>query len=386
MDQPAAAQPAAQPVAQQQPVQQQPITASRHTATRDAGKEHIPSHPKGFIVLRILQLVFCLICIGLAGFVLSVIPYSSTAFMIFVCVVTLVMSIYNIVALTSAPKLYNYWAVLAFEIFLFVFWLIAFAWVAATAAVVLVLGNDYYSYYSYYYSSASAASVRDAYKALGSIIAAAAGIGALTWILYFVSFVMTAVQIHRHRSAGLHNRPLGAGAVGAAGAAAAVPAGGEKVEMQPQQPGQIYAQPSGYSQAPPYAPAPQQGFYAPQQSMSPPPQQQQQPQYAMPAQQYPVQQQQQYPQQYPQHSGQTYPQQPYQAVSNVSGDGSHSQVPAQTTGGSYVQGNPVAFPNATHENSQSPVHGQQQQQQLSGAPVHEAHGESYNPNAPRELQ
>ncbi|KAJ1330929.1 membrane-associating domain-containing protein [Microdochium nivale] len=401
MDQPAAVQPAAhqQPIQQQQPIQhqqQQPVMFSRHSTEREPGKEHIPRHPRGFVVLRALQLLFAIICLGLSAYVVSVLSFSSTALMIFVCIVTLVMSIYNIVALTKAHKLYNYWAVLAFDIFLFVFWLVAFAWVAATAAVLFVYGESYFGFDSFYYgSSYSYSATGNAYKALGAIAAAAAGIGALNWILYFISFVMTAVFIHRHRSSGLGNRPIRAGgAPGAAAAAVPTATGGEKVEMQPQQPGQIYPQPSGYSQAPSYATGgPQQGFYAPQQSMSPPPQQfqQQQQQYGVPPQQgYPVQQQ--YPQQYPDHSGQSFPQQqqqqmqaPYQgaAVSNPSGDGSHG-VPAQTTGGSYVQGNPVAFPSSTHDNSQSPVHGQQQQQ--PSAPVHEAHGQSYDPHAARELQ
>ncbi|KAH7034651.1 uncharacterized protein B0I36DRAFT_82808 [Microdochium trichocladiopsis] len=358
-----------QPVNQPAAAQPAPVTmiVPKYSADREPGMEHIPRHPKGFVAIRIIQLLFCVICIGLSGYILAVAAFPAAGFMIFVCVVTLIMSIYNIVALTKAHKLYNYWAVLAFEIFLFIFWLVAFAYMAATAAIVLAYWATYADYYDYYYSY----SYGDAYKALGAIMGAAAGIGALTWILYFISLVMNSVFISRHRSVGLHNTP---GATTAAPvAAAAAPAAGEKVEMRPQQPGQIYPQASGYSQAAPAygagAMPPQQGFY-PQPSMSPPPQQMSPPPQQF--QQYP-------PQQYPQHSGQAgYPPQPQgqYPVSSPSVDGSYNQsMPAQTTGGSYVQGNPVAFPNSHSAAEQQP-----------GAPVHEAHGQSYDPHAPKEMQ
>jgi len=381
MDQPVGHQPAPAQPATAQPASQL-LIVPKYTAEREPGMEHIPKHPRGFIIVRIIQLVFALICIGLSGYILSVGSFGPAGFMIFVGVVTLIMSIYNIVALTKAHKAYNYWAVLAFEIFLWIFWLVAFAWMAAWAAIYL----GYWATYGYYYDSYYGDGYGDIFKTLGSVMGGAAGIGALTWILYFITLIMHSVFMTRHRAVGLGNRPgaVQTTAVGGADAGApvagVVPGAGEKVEMQPQQPGQVYPQNTGFSQ--------QSTMY----NAAPPQQQQQQQQPGFyPTQQYqqyqqPQQQQQQYaPQQYPEHSGQ---QQPAYSVSAPSGDGSYQhgqqQMPAQTTGGSYVQGNPVAFPNSHSTDQlrqQSPPPQPQQ-----GGPVHEAHGQSYDPHAPKEMQ
>lgn len=43
----------------------------RYSATRPAGREHIPSMPKGFIAIRIVQLVIAVIVLALSGLTLS---------------------------------------------------------------------------------------------------------------------------------------------------------------------------------------------------------------------------------------------------------------------------------------------------------------------------
>jgi hypothetical protein len=67
--------------------------------------------------------------------------------------------IWELVAMTASPRAYNYWAVLAFEIFLVIFWLISFADIASLAAA--IGGGTTYTYYNkrslskrdyYYYS------------------------------------------------------------------------------------------------------------------------------------------------------------------------------------------------------------------------------------------
>lgn len=44
-----------------------PNVAIRMVA-RPLGREHIPAYPKGFIAIRIVQLVLALIVLGLAGY------------------------------------------------------------------------------------------------------------------------------------------------------------------------------------------------------------------------------------------------------------------------------------------------------------------------------
>lgn len=62
-----------------------------------------------------------------------------------------------IATLSCVPKTYNYWAVLALDIFLTIFWLISFALLAWQAAWYFAAGawfysydDDYYDYDSYY--------------------------------------------------------------------------------------------------------------------------------------------------------------------------------------------------------------------------------------------
>lgn len=76
------------------------------------------------------------------------------------------------------PKIYNYWAVLALDIFLLIFWLVGFA-VLASEVSILFANVGYYDGYSY--RSASPEGLLLAYL---SCLAAAAGIGG---VLLYVS-------------------------------------------------------------------------------------------------------------------------------------------------------------------------------------------------------
>ncbi|RYP54520.1 hypothetical protein DL768_000722 [Monosporascus sp. mg162] len=201
---------------------EQPKTYSNQ---RPAGKEHIPLYPRGFVAIRIVQLV-----IGLA-------------------IATLIASIYCLVAHFGPPQAYNYWAILGLDIFLLVFWLISFALLAAQVAYYLY----YYSSYSYYgYSDYSDYYdydyyVYDAvvYLTYFQILAGAVGLGGVEFILYIISLSIHSVMVHRHRKAGLHCMPLGP-------SSHAAPGGG-RPEMQPQlqqphpQPAPVYHPNSGNS-------------------------------------------------------------------------------------------------------------------------------------------
>ncbi|RYO95171.1 hypothetical protein DL766_004200 [Monosporascus sp. MC13-8B] len=191
---------------------------------RPAGKEHIPLYPRGFVALRIVQLVVGLVCLGLCAYGVTVLAFSGDSLMLFTAVATLIASIYCLVAHFGPPTAYNYWAILGLDIFLLVFWLASFALLAAQVAPLL----SYYSYYSStyseyygYYTTYDAAVLTYA-----GILAGAAGLGGLEFILYIVSLSMHSVMVHRHRKAGLHCMPLESSSYPA-------PAGG-KIEMQPQ--------------------------------------------------------------------------------------------------------------------------------------------------------
>lgn len=67
---------------------------------------------------------------------------------------TIIISVYVIVAETAAPSIYNYWALLGLDIFAIVFWLISFSLLASeVAAYQIVTYTDncdfYYDDYCY---------------------------------------------------------------------------------------------------------------------------------------------------------------------------------------------------------------------------------------------
>jgi len=227
--------------------------STNYVTERPAGREHIPIYPKGFIAVRILQLVIGIICLGLTAYAVAIISFSSAALMLFTAIATLLSSIYILVAHFGPPAAYNYWAILGLDIFHTVFWLISFAYLASTAAFVLTTVTSYsYGGYIYY----SGYTTNDA--VYGAILAAAAGLGGLEWVLYIVALILHSIALSRHRKAGLHSMPNRAASAPAPAtttpATASAPVNAEKPPMQPQQPQAAYApqqipqQPQAYHQ------------------------------------------------------------------------------------------------------------------------------------------
>ncbi|ORY70205.1 uncharacterized protein BCR38DRAFT_319823, partial [Pseudomassariella vexata] len=244
---------------------------SKYSTHRPAGREHFPHYPKGFIAVRILQLIITVVCLGLCGYGVTFLVFSGDALMLFTAVATLISCIYHLVAEFGSPNLYNYWAVMALDIFLLIFWLISFALLASQIAPVFdsYTSCDAYDYcYSY--------SLTDAELIYAACLAGAAGLGGLEFVLFIVSLAIHSVGVHRHRKAGLHNTPVASTtAHKGAPAATAASAGGEKIQMQPQSqpysqqtPGTSQAQ--GFPQHSAQSPSPSQQVYtAPQQQFYP---------------------------------------------------------------------------------------------------------------------
>ncbi|KAI1374332.1 hypothetical protein F4677DRAFT_176658 [Hypoxylon crocopeplum] len=225
---------------------------SKYSNERVPGKEHIPLYPKGFIAVRIIQLIVAIICLGLSAFGIAYLAFAGDGLTLFTSIATLLTSIYCLVAHYGPPKAYNYWAVLGLDIFLVIFWLISFAILAAQVAAAFALYAEYSDYYDYY----GITNYDTAITTYGACLAAAAGLGGFEFLLYVISLSIHGVMLHRHRKAGLKAMPIESGSV----AAAALPTGGEKFQMQPQAT-QVYPQ-----QTVPLAgsPPPQQGYYPPQ--------------------------------------------------------------------------------------------------------------------------
>ncbi|KAK0729612.1 hypothetical protein B0H67DRAFT_559211 [Lasiosphaeris hirsuta] len=242
-------------------------THQGYSAVRAPGHEHIPLYPRGFIALRIVQLVFAVLLLALAAYGVSGVLLSSIIFTLVVALFTLVASIYHLVVEFAEPAGYNYWAVLGLDIFLVIMWLSDFAAVGADASAYRL----YYYRSTYYYHS------------WYSLMAAGAALGALEFILHTVSLVIHSIKLHQHRKAGLHCKPGSAATLPIAMVTA--PSGGEEPAhgyfAQPpyvmQQPAPTYqqqlpqsqtptsAQPTGgsFQQQPPQQPYYQQGSPVP---------------------------------------------------------------------------------------------------------------------------
>lgn len=57
---------------------------SKHSAVRLPGREHVPLYPKGFIAVRILQLIFAVIVLGLGAYGLSWLAFDGNIFIVVV--------------------------------------------------------------------------------------------------------------------------------------------------------------------------------------------------------------------------------------------------------------------------------------------------------------
>ncbi|KAL1835346.1 hypothetical protein VTJ49DRAFT_6975 [Mycothermus thermophilus] len=236
------------------------------------GREHIPIYPKGWIGIRIAQGVLALIVLGLAANGVSnfAIGVDSVNLILAMGVLTMLATIWHVVYEFALPAAFNYWAVLALDIFFTVLWLIAFPLVLADVAPAFSGSN-----WSWYSSSQK--------TILGTVLAAGA-FGAVEFILFVACLIVGGIRLHRHRKAGLHCMPAKAVAAVPMTTAAPQPQQqfaaptypAQQPQQQPQQPQpQAYPpQPQGYppqGQQPVYA-APQGGYYVPVPPSSPQPQ------------------------------------------------------------------------------------------------------------------
>ncbi|KAI0853523.1 hypothetical protein F5Y00DRAFT_224876 [Daldinia vernicosa] len=228
---------------------------SKYSNQRVPGKEHIPLYPKGFVAIRIIQLIFSIIILGLSAFGIVFLVFAGDALTLFTSIATIITSIYCLVAHFGPAKAYNYWAILGLDIFLVIFWLISFAILAAQIASAFAYYYSYSDYYDDYYDLSDYDTAVNTY---GGCLAAAAGLGGVEFLLYIISLSIHGVMLHRHRKAGLKAMPIN-GAPGGTGAGVELTAGGEKFQMQPQ-PAQVYQEPNPMAGHPP----PPQGYYPPQ--------------------------------------------------------------------------------------------------------------------------
>ncbi|KAL2134961.1 hypothetical protein VTI74DRAFT_10282 [Chaetomium olivicolor] len=168
------------------------MSSPQHSTARPAGREHIPLYPRGWIAIRITQLVLSLLVMAMSAYNVYYVAYDGNSFMLAVAVMCLVSSTYLVVAHISLPKIYNYWAVLGLDIFFVIMWLCSFALQAARVAPMYEVVNGASSYtYNYRtgkYSKVSLTNTENAW--LGTQAGSAALGGVQLYVLLSLFYPM----------------------------------------------------------------------------------------------------------------------------------------------------------------------------------------------------
>ncbi|KAK2059732.1 hypothetical protein LY76DRAFT_511462 [Colletotrichum caudatum] len=285
----------AQPQQQQQQQQQYAPHASNSTPPP------MIVTPVWMVAIRGIQFFLAVIILGLSAAIIHWVYLDELGLAVAIPIFTWIIVLYAVLTekIPSARGLYHAYAVLALDLFLVVLWLATMGACAARRANFVVPVTASCS------SDGSAVNsghctVFKRYVVMGqgalAMFAAIAGLSALQFVFFLVTFIWTVVQFFEWRKL---NAP-----------AAQAGASQGEVQMEPKQP--VVTQQTAYQQ--PQQQQQQQQFYPPQQYQQQPPQQYQE----MPGQQqYPPQTTspaptyvQHPPQEYQQHQ-QQYPAQPY---------------------------------------------------------------------------
>ncbi|OCK92349.1 uncharacterized protein K441DRAFT_697791 [Cenococcum geophilum 1.58] len=169
-----------------------------------AGRDHIVSVPPFYLFILIAQIVLAIIVLGLAAYSATFhIWFGGNGYAFFCSIASFIINGYYIASTLALPAIYNCWVFLILECLHVVWWLACWADLAAWASA-------YSSAYDITTLSLPKACYFDAdfemvcedAKKHKNAIAAAAGIGALLWLLAIVSLAIFAINVHRHRTSG----------------------------------------------------------------------------------------------------------------------------------------------------------------------------------------
>lgn len=242
------------------------------------------AQPKWVLYLRAARALLAVLVLGLAAYTIQIIAFAQAQLNIFVAVFTFLVTVYIFVSELSVPQAYNKWLLLVLEVVTLIFWLSAFASLAALAANIDAC-LDMVESYSGLICRQTRYRKRTLEKRAGvwdiktarewyAVLAAASGIGAIIFVICIILLTVFCRALQRHRVL------TGAAAATSSGApaelnspsvpmqnvavAGAVP---EKTDQPPispvsppmsppQQPAQTYAYPQ-YGPTPTHSPPPQ---------------------------------------------------------------------------------------------------------------------------------
>lgn len=119
------------------PAHESQAQTTNYPTTPAVSNGHVVQMPKGFIAVRILQLIFALFVLAISGFLINRTfygTYGQEAFSLVCGLFTIIIVVYDLVAENAAQAAYNMWAILSLDILATIFWLSAMASLAALRA------------------------------------------------------------------------------------------------------------------------------------------------------------------------------------------------------------------------------------------------------------
>ncbi|KIL84869.1 hypothetical protein FAVG1_11739 [Fusarium avenaceum] len=173
--------------------------------------DHVLQTPLWVMIIRGLQFLFSLIVLGLCARLVHDASLPEELFCIAVAVITWVVIAYAVLTekISSFRTAYHIIAVICLDGLMVILWLAAWAATAARRAKYVVPVNTYGCYDDGSLSDSKTCNIfkRDGenvilFKSGLAMLAAAAGVGALVWLLFIATFVWTLVMFVRGRKEG----------------------------------------------------------------------------------------------------------------------------------------------------------------------------------------
>ncbi|KAF2467263.1 uncharacterized protein BDR25DRAFT_305683 [Lindgomyces ingoldianus] len=166
-------------------------------------RDHIVKVPDFYRFLIIAQIFIAVAVLGLAAYGATFNDwFGGNGYAIFCAIAIFLTHGYYLVSTSFFPIVYNCWVFLILSIFQVIWWLSCWADLAAWAAAYDVSFYGVALCDDYSINSEGDIVCLGDRKKHRNVIAAAAGIGALEWILVIVSLVVFAIALHRHRISG----------------------------------------------------------------------------------------------------------------------------------------------------------------------------------------
>jgi len=178
---------------------------------------HLLPFPIWMIVLRAAQLVLAIIILGFAAYGVNYYPFSGgfegVDLTMYTTIQTLITVVYIFLATFAfSGLLYNYWAILGLDMLGVFFWLVSFALLASEVAN-LKSELDSVTRCAYeidgvcVYKRAMLQKRDTTFNTYYHNTGAAAGLGAVEFVLFVITLIFTGLWLHCHRAAGGHCVP-----------------------------------------------------------------------------------------------------------------------------------------------------------------------------------